>query len=125
MQKKKQHLKVDLSIFENNGKKEFAQIIKKNKLKTTRALNDFLTGIKNEAAGTKETSRIIYKFISQQKITKEDEKHLKTQVYDIFKIVGIGVPFMLIPGATLLIPFIIKVAEKKGIDLVPSNFKGK
>ena len=30
---------------------------------------------------------------------------------------------MLIPGSTLLIPFIVKVAEKKGIDLIPSNFK--
>lgn len=122
---KKQHSRFDLAIFENNGKKEFAQIIKKNKLKTMRALNDFLVGIKNEAAGTKETSHIIYKFVSRQKITKEDEKHLKTKVHDIFKILGIDVPFMLIPGATLLIPFIIKVVDKKGIDLLPSNFKGK
>ena len=125
MEERKQLLHLDLAIFENNGKSEFAQIIKKNKLRTTRALNDFLVGVKNEAADTKETTRIIYKFISQQNISKVDEKHLKTQVYDIFKILGIGVPFMLIPGATLLIPFIIKAAEKKGIDLVPSNFKGK
>ena len=121
----KELIGLDIAIFEDNGKNEFAQIVKKNKLKTTRALNHFLIGIKNEAVDTKETSLIIYKFISQQKITKKDEKHLKTQVYDIFKILGIGVPFMIIPGATLLIPFIIKVAEKKGIDLVPSNFKGK
>ncbi len=125
MQERKQLLQLDLSIFENNGKKEFAQIIKKNKLRTTRALNDFLTGIKNEASDTKETTRIIYKFILHQNLTKEDEKHLKTQVFDIFKILGIGVPFMLIPGATLLIPFIIKAADKKGIDLIPSNFKSK
>ena len=116
---------IDITIFESNGKKEFARIVKRNKHKTIRALNLFLVGIKNEADDTKETSLIIYKFISQQKITKKDEKHLKNQVYDIFKILGIGVPFMIIPGATLLIPFIIKVAEKKGIDLVPSNFRGK
>ena len=121
----KELIGMDLTIFEDNGKDEFAQIVKKNKLKTTRALNHFFVGIKNEAADTKETSLIIYKYIAQQKITKADEKHLKTQVYDIFRILGIGVPFMIIPGATLLIPFIIKVAEKKGIDLVPSNFKGK
>ena len=116
---------IDVTIFENNDKKEFARIVKRNKHKTIRALNHFLVGIKNEADDTQETSLIIYKFISQQKITKKDEKHLKNQVYDIFKILGIGVPFMIIPGATLLIPFIIKVAEKKGIDLVPSNFRGK
>tara|TARA_R110001583_G_scaffold4351_1_gene25162 strand:+ start:7780 stop:8118 length:339 start_codon:yes stop_codon:yes gene_type:complete len=79
--------------------------------------------MKNETTDTKEASRIIYKYISQQQITKEEENHLKTQVYDIFKILGIGVPFVFIPGATLLIPFIIKIADKKGISLIPSGFK--
>lgn len=124
MSKGKQLLKFDLTIFENNGKKEFAQVIQKNKLRANKALSDFLNGVKNEALDTKEASRIIYKYLSQQKISKKEEKHLKTQVFDVFKILGIGVPFMLIPGATLLIPFIVKVAEKKGIDLMPSNFKG-
>jgi len=32
---------------------------------------------------------------------------------------------MIIPGATLLIFFILKAAEKKGLDLYPSNFKEK
>ncbi len=125
MKEKKQPLNIDVSIFEKNGKKEFAQLIKKNRLKTGKALNDFFIGVKNEAIDTKEASRIIYKFILEQNITKEEEKHLKIQVYDLFKILGIGVPFMLIPGATLLIPFILKAAEKKGVNLYPSNFDGK
>ncbi len=125
MKEKKQPLNIDVSIFEKNGKKEFAQLIKKNRLKTGKALNDFFIGVKNEAIDTKEASRIIYKFILEQNITKEEEKHLKIQVYDLFKIFGIGVPFMLIPGATLLIPFILKAAEKKGVNLYPSNFDGK
>ena len=125
MQDRKQPLKLDLTIFEKNGKSEFAQIVKRNRLKTTKALNDFLIGVKNEATDSKETTRIIAKFVVKQTITKEEEKHLKTQVYDVFKILGIGVPFMLIPGATLLIPFVLKAAEKKGIDLYPSNFNGK
>ncbi len=125
MQDRKQLLRLDVSVFEKNGKKEFAQLIRKNKLRTTRALNNFLIGMKNEASDTKEASRIIIKFIAQQHITTKEEKHLKTQVADIFKILGIGIPFMLIPGATLLIPFILKAADKKGIDIYPSNFKGK
>jgi hypothetical protein len=116
---------IDLTIFEKNGKFEFVQIIKTNKLKTTEALNRFLVGLKNEANGSKESSRIIVKYVSTQAITKEEEKHLKTQLSDVFKILGIGVPFMLIPGSTLLIPFLLKAAEKKGIDLYPSNFKRK
>ncbi|NOR27428.1 MAG: hypothetical protein GQ540_02750 [Lutibacter sp.] len=125
MQDRKQLLKLDVSVFEKNGKSEFAQLVKKNKLRTTRALNDFLIGMKNEATDTKEASRIIIKFVSNKPISKTEESHLKTQVADIFKIIGIGVPFMIIPGATLLIPFILKAAEKKGIDLYPSNFKGR
>jgi len=125
MSNNKQQQEIDISIFEKNGKNEFVNIVKKNKYKTTKALNDFFIGVKNEATDTKETTRIIVKFMSHQKITKKEEKHLKTQVFDVFKILGIGVPFMLIPGATLLIPFILKVAEKKGVDLYPSNFKTK
>jgi hypothetical protein len=30
---------------------------------------------------------------------------------------------MLIPGSTLLMPFLIKLANKKGINLLPSAFK--
>ena len=115
--------RIDLSIFDINDKSEFAEIIRRNKLKSAKALNSFLVGVKNEAADTRETSRIIYKFMAKQRLSKRDELHIKTQVYDMFKILGIGIPFMLIPGATLLIPFIIKVADKKGIDLIPSNFK--
>ena len=125
MTKKKQLMNLNLSFFEMNGKTEFAFILKNNKKKATKALNDFLVGVKNEATDTKEASRIIIKFVALQKITKEEEKHLKIQVYDVFKILGIGVPFMLIPGATILIPFILKAAEKKGINLYPSNFNGK
>ena len=36
---------------------------------------------------------------------------------------GIGIPFMLIPGSTLLMPFLIKLANKRGIDLLASAFK--
>ena len=110
-------------ILEKKGKVEFVQVILKNKRKTTKALNHFFIGVKNEAVDTKEATRIIVKFIVHQKITKKEEKQLKLQVQDIFKILGIGIPFILIPGATILIHFILKIAEKKGIDLFPSNFK--
>ena len=125
MTKNKQPKKIDLAIFEKNGNKEFAQVIQKNKLRANKVFTDFIVGVKNEAVDTKEASRIIIKYLSQQEITKKEEKHLKNQVFDLFKIVGIGIPFMLIPGATILIPFILKAAEKKGVDLFPSNFKSK
>lgn len=121
----KNKLIIDLPVFEADNKKEFSQIIIKNKKKVTKVLIDFFDGLKNEATDSKETSRIIYKFILEQKITKAEEKQLKTKVADMFKIIGVGVPFMIIPGASILIPFLLKIAEKNGIDLYPSNFNGK
>lgn len=124
-EEKKKILKLDLSIFENNGKKDFVQIIRNNKDKTVKAFDFFMDGIKNEASDSKETRRILIHYIAKQQLSQEEELHLKKRVYDIFKKLGIGVPFMLIPGATLLIPFILKAAEKKGINLYPTNFNGK
>jgi hypothetical protein len=43
---------------------------------------------------------------------------------DSLKIAGIGIPFVLIPGASILMPIIIKVAKEHHIDLVPSAFDG-
>ena len=36
---------------------------------------------------------------------------------------GNGICFMLIPGSTLLLPFLIKLANKRGINLLPYAFK--
>ena len=55
-------------------------------------------------------------------VTADEEKELRTQVYDLLKMLGIGVPFALIPGASLLIPFLVKIAQKKGVDILPTAF---
>lgn len=123
MAHKKHFLGIDFAAINWANKIEFRNFIKRNRIKTTRAIVLFLVGVKNEAKDTKEASFIIGKYLVKQKITKAEERVLKKQVADLFKIVGIGIPFILIPGATLLIPFIIRVADKKGIDIIPSNFK--
>ena len=58
-----------------------------------------------------EASKIVVKFLKEGKVSKEEEHELKTQIYDLFKIAGIGIPFMLIPGSALLMPFLIKLAN--------------
>ena len=120
---KKHILGIDFTALNWTRKIEFRNFIKRNRIKTSRAIVLFLTGLKNEAKDTKESSFIIGKYLVTQQITKTEERALKKQVADLFKIVGIGIPFILIPGATILIPFIIRVADKKGIDIIPSNFK--
>ncbi|WP_300662831.1 LETM1 domain-containing protein [Fluviicola sp.] len=82
----------------------------------------FLLGVKTEYNGDKEAAGIIQKYIREGKISDEEEHVLKTQLADSLKIVGIGVPFALIPGASILMPILIKVADKHHIQLMPSAF---
>jgi hypothetical protein len=85
----------------------------------------FLQGIKIECAGDREAVVIIRKYIRDGKITEEEDHLLKTQLMDSLKIVGIGVPFVMIPGASILMPILLKVAEKHRIELMPSAFHQK
>jgi hypothetical protein len=85
-------------------------------------VHHFLHDIKAECEGTKEAGLIIEKYIKKGKITGEEEKILKIQLMDSLKIVGIGIPFVLIPGASILMPIIIKVANEHHIELMPSAF---
>ena len=85
-------------------------------------MHHFLHGLKTEAKGEREAALIIVKYIREGKITAEEDHILKTQVMDSLKILGIGVPFVLIPGASVLMPILIKVASKHNIELMPSAF---
>lgn len=85
-------------------------------------VHHFLLDIKEECHGDKEALSIIQKYIREGKISEEDDKILKTQFMDSLKIIGIGIPFVLIPGASILMPIIIKVASKHNIELMPSAF---
>ena len=80
----------------------------------------FLESIRIEYAGTKEAGGIVHKYMKGEKITEEEEHILKVQLVDSLKIVGIGIPFVLVPGASILMPILIKVAEKHNIQLMPS-----
>ncbi|MDG1477872.1 MAG: LETM1 domain-containing protein [Vicingaceae bacterium] len=113
---------VDVSIFEKDGKTEFSEKIKIHKEKTVKAFQDLVINVKTEVTETKVASQILVKYIKEGNVTKEEEKELRTQVYDLLKVLGIGVPFALIPGASLLLPFLIKIAQKKGVEILPTAF---
>ena len=82
----------------------------------------FVRGMKEEAKGTKEAAEIVGKYMKEREITPEEEKILKAQLWDTLKIVGVVVPFILIPGASIIIPILIKVAQKHNIELMPASF---
>ncbi len=82
----------------------------------------FLQGVKAEYHGDQEALTIIHKYLKGGKITEDEDKVLKTQLMDSLKIVGIGVPFALIPGASIVMPILIKVASRHNMELMPSAF---
>ena len=112
----------ELLLLDQEESKAFLSKIKKNRKKAGKALADFSKKMGNEAVETKEASKIFYKYLKGGDISKEEEHELKTQVYDLFKMMGIGIPFMLIPGSTLLMPFLIKVAKRYDVNLLPTSF---
>ncbi len=83
----------------------------------------FLQSVHKEGHNAKETAIIIKKYVVTGEITHDEEHMLKLQLADTLKIVGIGVPFVLIPGASIVMPILIKVAKKHNIDLLPSVVK--
>lgn len=85
----------------------------------------FLQDIYTEYDGEKEAAAIICKYILDGKITPEEEMLLKTQLADSLKIIGVGIPFVLIPGASIIMPVLIKVAAKYNIQLMPSAFNNQ
>jgi len=121
----KDNFEVDVSIFEKDGKTEFSEKIKIHKEKTSKAFQDLVINIKTEASETKVASQILVKYFKEGNVTKEEEKELRVQVYDLLKVLGIGIPFALIPGASLLLPFLIKIAQRKGVQILPTAFNEK
>ena len=83
----------------------------------------FIKSVHKEGENTKQTAIIIKKYVVTGEITHDEEHMLKLQLADTLKIVGIGVPFVLIPGASIVMPILIKVAKKHNIDLLPSVIK--
>ena len=79
-----------------------------------------LISVQKEEMNTMETGEVIRKYIKTGQISEDEEKLLKLQLEDTLKIVGIVVPFVLIPGASIVMPILIKVASKHNINLLPS-----
>ena len=113
----------DLYILENKDSKRFIKKIKDNRKKSAKAIKVFAKHLGNEAKETGQASKILVKFLVDGKVTKEEEKELKIQIYDLFKMAGVGIPFFMIPGASLLLPFLIKISSKYGLNILPSSFE--
>lgn len=85
----------------------------------------FAGKIANEAKETQEAASLVKKHLSGTPLTEEEEKILRQQFYDILKMTGIGVPFFIIPGASVILTVIVVYFKKKNINILPSSFDDK
>ena len=68
---------------------------------------------------------LIKKYINDNdNFTDHDEKAVKEQLKDLFKIAGLSVPAF-VPLMKFTIPFIIKLGQKLGVDILPTSFSSK
>ena len=84
---------------------------------------DFLKRIKKEGSETSEAAIILARYAKGEEVSKEDMDKFRNQMIDVLKILGIGIPFTIIPGSSLLLPLVISIAKKYNIDILPSSFK--
>ena len=94
-------------------------------MKVEDSAHHFLLCIKEEKDETRAAAKYIEMYMKGEPLTKQQEDIIKQQFVDSLKIVGIVIPFVLLPGASLLMPILIKVAEKHNVELMPSAFKEK
>jgi hypothetical protein len=123
LKKSKNKWNLDYSFLEKKGYKDFASKLNLNSEKSVKAFKFFFNSLKKEAKETKQASYLVVKFLKEGKLSKKEEKELKLQFYDVLKIMGVGIPFFMIPGSTVLVPFLIKLSRKLGLDIIPTSFK--
>ena len=123
LKKSKNKWNLDYSFLDKKGYKDFASKLNLNSEKSVKAFKFFFNSLRKEAIETKQASYLVVKFLKEGKLSKKEEKELKLQFYDVLKIMGVGIPFFMIPGSTVLVPFLIKLSRKLGLDIIPTSFK--
>ena len=84
----------------------------------------FLKNLKHELEQTAEGSVLLGKLARGQQLSKAETAQLKTQLIDV----GKGIPLLgliLLPGGGIAVMVLSKLADKLGIDLMPSAFRVK
>lgn len=106
--------------------KQTNKIINKilNIKKIKSSMKNFLKNIAQEGREYKEMTQILHNFIKTGKVTKEDSKKVYTQLLDTLKLGG-SAGIWLIPGGSVLLIILVKLAAKWHINLLPTSFKKK
>lgn len=85
----------------------------------------FIKKYKEHLEETAEVKDILFRYLSGQKISKQEIQIVKNQTIEIIKSMGIGIPTILLPGGLALLGFIIWLSKRYKIDILPSYLKTK
>ena len=85
---------------------------------------EFFQNLKQEAEETAAVGTQLARVFHGQDLDPIEFDFMKDQIADIGKGTIVGAA-AIAPGGSLLVPFLMKAADKMGVDLVPSAFKDK
>ena len=80
----------------------------------------FIKKYKEHLEETAEVKDILFRYLSGQKISKQEIQLVKNQTIEIIKSMGIGIPTILLPGGLALLGFIIWLSKSYKIDILPN-----
>ena len=84
----------------------------------------FIKNLKHELEQTAEGTVLLGKLAQGQELTYTERNRLKRQLVDV----GKGIPLLglvILPGGGIAVMVLVKIANKLGIDLMPSSFKSR
>ena len=79
----------------------------------------------NEIQETKKAEKVFVKYVERKEVTVEEKEILKTQTFDMVKIIFIGVPLAVIPGFSIVMILLVKVGRRYNFNILPSAFAPK
>ena len=86
------------------------------------SLHDFWRKSRNELDQTKQAEKVFVKYVERKEVTVEEKEILKTQTFDMVKIIFIGVPLAVIPGFSVVMILLVKFGKKYNFNVLPSAF---
>jgi hypothetical protein len=96
--------------------------LKSQKSETISDIRSFLMSLKHELERTAEGTTLLVKLARRRKLTAVEMTSLKVQLIDL----GKGIPLLgliILPGGSIAVVALVKLANHLGIDLMPSTFK--
>ncbi|MEH0862424.1 hypothetical protein [Halobacteriovorax sp. DPLXC-1] len=107
---------LDLLVYLSSKRRGIKARLKKSLLRLKR-------GLEQEGVETREMFSIYGRY-TKGLATKEEMVLANKQFVEILKGLGVGV-LLVLPFAPLTLPFVVKLGQRLGIDIIPSSFSDR